>query len=562
MSVVSHKGQILPLANQVIPINQNTTLHASFNEDLNGRTLSKTIRPLGYEKSVRVNGKGFDLAYGKGINPFSEKTVIDMWVKPESTNQGMVISAGGNGNNQRLYIGVIDNRWDIGIQGSAWTTGALVTATTSWTHVKLEMGSGTANLYVNGVLSRSKTYTSYTLVGDFRLGAHNGVTDIPFTGEISDVKIYHNDILSAWYKLNEGEGLLACDYVAGNDSLIADTAEWKEGRIVATIRTGEGKYGNAIAIEQSTINLLSSPLTWEKDQGATVVLSGEYEGEPVYKVTFPTGTNPRIWQRIISTNEIFSGYFYAKLAEDTDNRDTALYFRETGFGANYGSVTCNLTDEWQKFELENITCATDFMFLVYQSSSTIPMTSFYMTMPQAEKSSFTTSYIDGNRPWGFLAYPKEVINPNEGTISMWLYAYGTAASYPVFSSGVDNKEGAFDFLISDTINPYLRVYGVEPANTQLRPNINVFNSWNHIVITWKQGEFLRCYGNGNKLVESLSPVLWGDAFIANATGFYLGSGTRSNPNILIDDLRIDKVAVSESDIVSWYVGGPHYNSVN
>lgn len=103
-------------------------------------------------------------------------------VKPDTTySQKVVFSSGGNGTSQRFYFGWVtvggQLQWGIGIQGSGFTTGSEFPATNQLTFVCLvaDSSNDTATLWVGRTKGTQaglsvKTYTSFTLVGDFRYG--------------------------------------------------------------------------------------------------------------------------------------------------------------------------------------------------------------------------------------------------------------------------------------------------------------------------------------------------------------------------------------------------------
>lgn len=145
-------------------------------------------RGLGFEFEVYPNS--IEIPYGNGVN-VSEFSV-SMWVKPNSVSGNPIFFASDNGASQRLYLSIYGGKWDIGIQGSAWSTSLSQTiATTDWTYVTLIMNDNLAELYINGVFSMSKSYTSYLLASDFRIGRHRtDSSTYQFNGSIDDVMIF------------------------------------------------------------------------------------------------------------------------------------------------------------------------------------------------------------------------------------------------------------------------------------------------------------------------------------------------------------------------------------
>jgi hypothetical protein len=156
----------------------------SFSEDRFGKEGGAMSFGPSYPSSV-------DVPYGNGINP--DNTSVSMWVKTNTTSGSPIFFASYNGSNQRLYLSIYGGKWDIGIQGSPWSSSLSQTpVTTDWTHVLLNMNNGEASLYINGEFSMSKSYSSYSLASDFRIGRHRtDSSTYQFDGSMDDVRIYN-----------------------------------------------------------------------------------------------------------------------------------------------------------------------------------------------------------------------------------------------------------------------------------------------------------------------------------------------------------------------------------
>ncbi|MFW6016841.1 MAG: LamG domain-containing protein, partial [bacterium] len=143
-----------------------------------------------YESSIYPTY--IDIPYGKGIDMSKFHHTISMWVKPNVIEGNNIFFASNNGSNQRLYLSIYDEKWDIGIQGSAWSTELSKTSVaTEWTHVALIMNGNNAKLYINGDFSMSKSYTSYNLDSDFRIHMHYTMSSsYQYYGKIDDLRIY------------------------------------------------------------------------------------------------------------------------------------------------------------------------------------------------------------------------------------------------------------------------------------------------------------------------------------------------------------------------------------
>jgi hypothetical protein len=76
------------------------------------------------------------------------------------------------------------------------------------------------------------------------------------------------------------------------------------------------------------------------------------------------------------------------------------------------------------------------------------------------------------------------------------------------------------------------------------------NTWYHMVLTF-DGSVYRTYFNGDMQQElSGSAIALGPNSVLMVGGGWYGA-----PNIIIDELRIDKVACSAHDALAWYLSG-------
>lgn len=614
MATRSHKKQVLPIANQIIPISNDTTFHANFNKDLNGRTLDKIVYPFGYTSSLNFNGSSDYVTIGDRPElSFNNIFTIEFWMKAADLPSP---------------IGVLGKRgapWEYSVYGgngtmgfTAWNPGGSVAYTitnvpydTNWNHYAWVTDGTSAYVYRNGIQVGTATKTAQAM-GDttvpFEIGrGGDGGSTRYMKGSLSDVRVWNvartpeqiqshmntpvdgKPGLVGYWKLNEGSGPLISDFSPiGNDGLYVGTPKWTEGRTIVTKRT-EGKFGSAIAVERSTTNLVpdsliqgaigttsnSSSTTWD------IVKYGTGTPNPSYSVTngtlYVSGSHVavgdlRVYSPSITFDKANDFVFQMKLKYTKGQLGSLVLFGPVVDDLNNMNMILprtskiELKDGWAlhtyKVPAGTLKGSGDVgRFALFHNWANAEDLEFYTKEWQMEKTVLApSSFTPSQRSSGFLAYPIQVINPDQGTISFWLNAESTSSDNPVFSTGSDGQPGDFDFLISESRDPYVRGYGENAQSVQIRPKFNAFGQWNHVVVTWERGKYLRCYVNGSLSAESLSSVDWGTPMKANASAFYVGCGMRVNPSFVIDELRIDKTVASESEIVAWYVGGPHYNS--
>jgi hypothetical protein len=116
--------------------------------------------------------------YGSGVDPSTQSLTIAVGVLVDASlvNGDFVYVGSTLGTNQRFYISTNEGTWRIGIQSSSNSTASNLAVTAGWNRLCLNVDSGsdTATLYVNGAAGTSgaaKTYTSYTLASNLRIGS-------------------------------------------------------------------------------------------------------------------------------------------------------------------------------------------------------------------------------------------------------------------------------------------------------------------------------------------------------------------------------------------------------
>jgi hypothetical protein len=154
---------------------------------------------------------------------------------------------------------------------------------------------------------------------------------------------------------------------------------------------------------EPTVNLLNvNMLSWTTQVGATVVLRNEtHLGNPIYRVTFPEASLPRIFTTFVyASGEVFTGHFYYRYVGENPNEALpAFWFRENGFGATHASISMPYTAEFTFRQLTHtFSSGGTSMFLLYRSnSSTTTPVVMDFSMPQLEKKPYPTPWVNGTR---------------------------------------------------------------------------------------------------------------------------------------------------------------------
>ena len=202
MAMETHKGQILPLKNQLIPISEHTVLHGSFDQDLNLFHQGKRVPPVGYEKALYFNGT--DTYIQTRWEPYTHITgntfTLEAWAYPTTLSGQRTVL--GNYEAGGIGLEINGNRWRglFYLDGSykyAISTAAPVL--NKWVHLATTYDGEKIRLFVDGVEAVEPTLIEgnvgkgayYLMIGAQPAGYSNDQTDSLFQGYISDVGVWN-----------------------------------------------------------------------------------------------------------------------------------------------------------------------------------------------------------------------------------------------------------------------------------------------------------------------------------------------------------------------------------
>ncbi len=133
-----------------------------------------------------------DLPVGAGVDPSVSPFSVSVWVRvaPGSLSANEIFLATYSGSGERLYIGYNAGKWRSGIADTSWTSGGSTQVTTNWTHIALVMDGSEARLYVDGSLDDTKSYASYSLASDIRLGRFPNNNNYDYAGGLGALRLY------------------------------------------------------------------------------------------------------------------------------------------------------------------------------------------------------------------------------------------------------------------------------------------------------------------------------------------------------------------------------------
>ncbi|MBN1169343.1 hypothetical protein JXA63_05665 [Candidatus Woesebacteria bacterium] len=408
-----------------------------------------------YGKALDFDGSDdyIDSPYGENIDPTTAPHTFMMWVKWDGVvGLNKIFFSSGMDTDDRMYLGIINYSWDMGIQSSAWGTGT-TPATTDWTHVTLVMDGSDASLYINGVFSFSKSYTSYTFNQNIDIG--QDATDVGtynFGGSIDEVKIYNyartpqqivedmnaghpapgspvGSAIGHW-KFDEGYGDTAYDSgTGGNNGDLAGSGTTCPTTGACPTWTNEGKFGKALNFD-GQYDYVQAPLVSNKTDNFAVSLwvnwsgfienwqtifgNGSWSGGDGWFVqvlgsthtlglavtggggNYDTGIQltQGAWQHLVAqrNNSIWEMYLDGKKITDdshTATPNTPTTYTQIGKPYNLNYAFYGAIDEVQFFEFP---LTADQVKLLYNQGSAAVMGSLSTDSSGSPSSSSTDSY--------------------------------------------------------------------------------------------------------------------------------------------------------------------------
>jgi hypothetical protein len=276
MSLESHKGEILPIANRGIPLSSSTKLHASYDYDFSGFNSDGIVYPTVKTIGVRLNNNFIAMPYGNGVS--TSKITIEMWVKAESIDQNYVAFATDSIANKLLSVEMLSGRWAISIGDSGVTsgnqppnTGIANAIPKRWQHLCLVMNGTTASLYVDGESVYNKAYVPYVLGGNFTIGKGSGSSTM-ITATVSDFRIWNVDRtqaqikenmfqlgasrtgLLAHYPMREAYGRILTSTTGITDDVLLNVENTWEN-IITKLSSVQTKFGNPVLTRPSSYAL-------------------------------------------------------------------------------------------------------------------------------------------------------------------------------------------------------------------------------------------------------------------------------------------------------------------
>jgi len=331
-----------------------------------------------------------------------------------------------------------------------------------------------------------------------------------------------------------------------------------------TPRFEAGKFGKAIMLEEGTTNLVSFP--WNPvvdDVNQTVTQDeGTIMGQPIFKAVKKTFSTPPISIKsglTIPNGATFTASIWCNQIQEATVRPAHIVFYKDGVGylatTSYGTSPVG----WKRLVVTytNNTGAelTNVAVFFYACANAGEIT--YFAAPQLEQKPYATSFVDGTRSPETLTIPTAGIMDD---ISSWSIEFWGKQAI-----ATNRTQGWFDgrwtsgipVLIILNASKRILVYCIDEAGNNslvfIGPTISTPGDWHYYAITYSTG-VMKIYFDGAKIGE-VSTTLKTNS---GTNPFRLGYDTGSSPhegNVLIDELRIDKVCRTDEEIAGWYNSG-------
>lgn len=176
-----------------LPLNGNLNNHGLQNPTITntGATISNNGK-IGKCYAFDGSNDYMQIGYGQGLT--CNNLTITMWIKPLAPLNDKIVFGVSNGNNQRLYIGIAANTYNIAFGSTSWgrTTNASVKQNT-WQFLAVVINNNICSLYCDGIFVESLSVTnSFSLSSNFFVGGRND--GFCANTLINDVRIYNHAV--------------------------------------------------------------------------------------------------------------------------------------------------------------------------------------------------------------------------------------------------------------------------------------------------------------------------------------------------------------------------------
>ncbi len=350
-----------------------------------------------------------------------------------------------------------------------------------------------------------------------------------------------------------------------------------------TPRFEQGRFGQAIMVEEGTTNLLTAnQSSVETDlTGFTAIRNAtlsrdatkSWHGSASLRVTTPGLQNDEgvaiTYSASLSAGQVFNYSVYL-----AGTGTVWLAILEYGSTLNNRQhIIANLSSEFKRYDMTYTVTATATKLELRVVTNIVEAVTFWVDGIQLEAKPYATSFIDGTRSPETLTIPTAgVLNPQEGTIEFWWNPLAkTPQTYPsLISTGQWTSPITLDWLSicwgSGWSNANTVAFAMYNKNGTSNFNMSVAlnpqpYTWYYVAAKWSfvtRIAKLIIYRPDGTYVSTQATINGEPPTFEGWDKFYIlqtWNNGAHRANSLIDDLRISNRARTDAEIAEAYASG-------
>lgn len=493
MSLDTHRNEILPIKNHSIPLQNTTSLYADFNHNLWGYDANGIVKNTGHINAVQLIGQSFPPP-----SPlFDLGVTIDKPINATGFTFEAWIKASTIGKNMSLANITV---YDTGRRPPTYTVAMGIVAGKMLIGMGADMTTGTQPPAGKADILPDKWYHIALTVNGL-LGSADTSMILYINGEL----VYSKTFLGNFITIRRA-------YIANQTPNINNFNNSWEGaisevRLWSTVRTQQQIQGSMYKEADISDPTLSRYYKANEGRG-NLVTPNTFDGSDIDIVT--PFSQPSTWVQGTAVAKIVEDGKYGKAVQLTSDIKPALRYPGTVMNDKEGTI------------------------------------SFW-----AKHTALPSTWVDNTRGYYFISNENHTAPYTSGSSEI---SYNGVNSICLYRPMRDDNMIMLDIMdgtrATDGTNRWSKTY-----------NIKADLLWHHYVITWNKTSNKVSFYYDGELIASDTPTKWFDTFsntkIISIGSGYIETGMNEPANIYMDELRIDKAAVSKDEVKSWYyANGP------
>ncbi|TDX46587.1 phage tail tip fiber protein [Orenia marismortui] len=338
-------------------------------------------------------------------------------------------------------------------------------------------------------------------------------------------------------------------YFPFNDNLTATNGISPSSESNLTLRSLEGRYGGAVAVEENTTNLVAN---WSDK---TIITKHPITNEQIKAIKLPDSARTEVSQYTglsLSTNANYTISFWVWCEEG----ESYLYndlFPDTLPQKNFKITTIPQKIKWVLSSLSSDMSSCRMRFFKTSGNPTI-----YIYQPQLEQKPYATSFVDGIRKGGYSEYRFQPFK----TLNFWAKINQNLSLKNDWCNLIDLRIGDLRVYIEKNNKNELQ-FGIrdEPKSLNIdvyRLEINNETDYHMYSLVFETDNSIAAYVDGNYL-KNLDCTGYS---LTNASRLYLGVAHTGGQqiNALFDSLIISDKIHTTKEIKNWHeMNKPFYD---